>query len=269
VRPVGEGAAAERWRRALGEWAIPQQILDQATESPWHHPPKLFARRAEQALDEAPRPSRLRALEALPDGGTVLDVGVGGGAASLPLAPPAGLVIGVDSGEGMLEAFTRAADQRGVASRAVAGSWPAVAAEVPLADVVVCHHVFYNVADLVPFAAALTDHARRRVVVELSGDHPTSNLNPLWMALHGLERPSAPVAEDAAAVLAEMGLAVGFEAFERPWHRQDDDRPEMVAMLRRRLCVGPERDAEIDAFLDRETASPLRRSVALWWDGTA
>jgi len=269
VQSVAEGRAAERWRLALGEWGIPQDILDKAPRSPWHYPPKLFAQRAEQALEEEARPSRQKALEALPAGGTVLDVGVGGGAASLPLVPPAGLVIGVDSGAGMLEVFAEAAERRGVAHEEVEGDWPAVAGVVPPADVVVCNHVFYNVADLVPFATALTDHARHRVVVELSGDHPTSNLNPLWRALHGLERPTAPLAEDAAAVLTEMGLDVGFEEFERPWHGRDDDRAELVAMLRCRLCVGPERDAEIESFLDTVIEAPMRRLVTLWWDGSA
>jgi hypothetical protein len=263
------GSAADRWRQALAEWAIPQKILDAAPESPWHFSPALFARRAEQAVDEPAGPSRRMALEALPEGGSVLDVGMGGGAGSLPLAPPAGLVIGVDQGEGMLEVFANAADRRGVAHREICGTWPDVAGDVPAADVVVCHHVFYNIADLVPFAAALTDHARRRVVVELSGDHPTSNLNPLWQALHGLERPTSPVAEDALAVLVEMGLDVKAEPFERRWHRPGDDRAEIVAMLRRRLCVGPERDAEIEAYLDADAGSSMRRNVTLWWDGAA
>ncbi len=261
------GEAAERWRTALEGWAIPQEILDAAPESPWRFSTSMFARRAEEALTERPVPSRQRALEAVPAGGTVLDVGVGGGAASLPLAPPAGLLIGVDQADDMLEAFTSAAARRGVAAQAVAGLWPDVAAAVPAADVVVCHHVFYNVADLEPFAAALTSHARQRVVVELTGEHPTSNLNPLWRSIHGLERPTTPTAEDAAAVLAEMGLEVGVEVFERHWGRTDADRADTVAMVRRRLCVGPERDPEIEAHLDAQ--APGRRAVALWWDGSA
>jgi len=253
----------------LAQWAIPQEILDAAPESPWYHPPSLFAHRAEQALEEQPGPSHQRALEALPEGGSVLDVGVGGGAASLPLAPPAGLLVGVDPAEAMLESFTSAATRRGVAYRQLRGSWPAVADDADPADVVVCHHVVYNVAELVPFAAALTDHARRRVVVELTGEHPTSNLSPLWQAIHGLERPTSPTAEDALAVLAEMGLEVGSESFERPWLRHADDRSEMVAMVRRRLCVGPERDPEIEALLKAERDAPPRRRVTLWWDGQA
>ena len=265
----GPGSAAERWRLALGDWAIPQEILDAAPESPWHFPPALFARLADRALSEPAGPSRRRAAEALPEGGSVLDVGVGGGAASLPLAPPAGLIVGVDQSEGMLAAFAEGADRRGVAHREVQGLWPAVAGDVEPADVVVCHHVAYNVADLAPFAAALTDHARRRVVMELTSDHPTSNLNPLWRAFHGLERPTSPTAADAVAVLTEMGLEVSSQEWERSWHSPGDDRAAAVLMRRRRLCVGPERDAEIAAARDREAEELVRGGVTLWWDGGA
>lgn len=262
------GRAAERWRDDLARWAVPDEIIAAAPVSPWRFSPAVFARRAEQALTEDPdRPSRLRALEALPAGGSVLDVGVGGGAGSLPLVPPAAFVVGVDDAAGMLDAFAAAAERVGVAHREVDGTWPAVAGSVEPADVVVCHNVLYNVADLPPFVAALTDHARRRVVVELSATHPTSDLNPLWLALHGLERPTSPTAEDAIAVLEEMGLEVEYEAFERRWEPFGPDRDDRVARVRERLCVGPERDAEIEALLDRVAAgSPLRRSLAIWWD---
>ena len=262
--------AAARWHNDLARWAIPEEIRAAAPTSPWRFSPAVFARQAEQALADPDRPSRRRAREGLPDGGSVLDVGVGGGAGSLPLVPPAALVVGVDEGEGMLDVFAAAAERIGVAHREVAGTWPAVAGDVEPADVVVCHHVFYNVGDLAPFAAALTDHARRRVVVELSDRHPTAHLNPLWLALHGLERPTSPTAADALAVLEEMGLDVASEAFERPWDPFGPDRDDRVARVRERLCVGPERDAEIEALLERAAAeSPVQRSVTLWWEGTA
>ena len=262
--------AARQWRDELARWAIPEEIRAAAPEEPWRFSPTVFAHLAERALGEEADTSRRRALEALPDGGCVLDVGAGGGAASLPLVPPAALVVAVDDGDGMLDVFAAAADRIGVAHREVAGTWPAVAGEVEPADVVVCHNVLYNIADLVPFAAALTDNARHRVVVEISGDHPTANLNRLWLALHGIERPTSPIAEDALAVLAEMGLDIEHEEFEREWRPFADDRAATVARTRRRLCVGPERDAEIEALLDELAAgSPVRRSVAVWWDGTA
>lgn len=260
------GGAARRWADALAAWAVPDDLLRAAPEPPWGFPPALFARAAEHALADADRPSVARAVEALPDGGSVLDVGVGGGAASLPLAPPSRLVVGVDEGGEMLATFARAAGARGVAHREVQGSWPEVAAEVEPADVVVCHHVLYNVADLVPFVAALTDHARHRVVVELTAEHPQSGLNRLWLALHGVERPTSPTADDACAVLAEMGLSPRREETERPSLWAGADPTETVAFARRRLCVGPERDPEIAALLEPEDERPLRRLVTLWWD---
>ena len=198
----------------------------------------------------------------------MLDVGVGGGRASLPLAPPAALVTGVDVSQELLDTFSQAARGAGVAYRAVAGRWPDVAAQVGPADVVVCHHVLYNVADLVSFARALTDHARVRVVVELTAQHPAANLTPAWRALHGIERPTRPVAADAVAVLREMGLTVHAEPGWRALAPAGDgrDRAAVVAFARRRLCVGPERDAEIDVLLGPDSASPSRQVATLWWD---
>src|SRR5262245_44567399 len=112
-------SAAEQWSAALGAWARPPEILAAAPERPGPLPPEPSAHAAERALADGPRPAQARALEALPAGGSVLDIGVGGGAASLPLAPPAGLLVGVDESQPMLESFGRLADERGVAHREV------------------------------------------------------------------------------------------------------------------------------------------------------
>ena len=259
--------AAQRWAQDLDAWAVPPDILARAPEPPWGFPVACFARGAERALAEtAPGPSRRRALEALPPGGSVLDVGVGAGAASLPLAPPAGLLVGVDESVEMLAAFAEGCERQGVAHREVQGGWPEVAADVAAADVVVCHHVFYNVADLVPFVEALTDRARRRVVTEHTSEHPMVALNHLWGALHGVERPSSPTAADALEVLTDMGLRVHHEEVERPSLWADMERDQLVAFARRRLCLGPERDADIERLLPRPDEQPPRRIVTLWWD---
>ena len=146
------GAAASRWRDALAEWAIPEEILSRAPVSPWHYPVSLFASRADEAARAELTPSNRRALEALPQGGAVLDVGCGAGAASLPLAPSASNLVGVDASTEMLAAFADRARAAGVEAEAVEGSWPDVAEATPPADVVVCHHVVYNAPDLPPFA---------------------------------------------------------------------------------------------------------------------
>jgi SAM-dependent methyltransferase len=194
-----EADALARWREQLDGWAIPEEILAAAPESPWAFPVGLFRSRARRAGSRPATPSNREAARSLPPGGSVLDVGAGGGAASLPLAGVAGRLVAVDESADMVAAFLAAAEAAGVPASGVEGRWPEVAGRVAPADVVVCHHVLYNVADLAPFADALTGHARRRVVAELTERHPLVGLAPLWRRFHGLERPSGPGADDAVA----------------------------------------------------------------------
>ena len=262
---------AAKWSGSLAEWAIPAYILDRAPRSPWEFPPALFARVADQALiDPQHSVTRNRAIEELPEGGTVLDVGVGAGAGSLPLCPRAGHITGVDDLAPMLEVFAGKADALGVAHREILGRWPDTAPMVAPADVVVCTNIVYNVADLVPFIAALTDHAYRRVVVELTAEHPTAVFNPLWLAVHGIERPTTPTAADFLALLEAMGLDVECQHYDRTWTGPGGDRAEIVAYVSRRLCLGPERASEIDALLGPDAESgEVRGAVTAWWTGTA
>jgi SAM-dependent methyltransferase len=268
-----------RWRAQLQAWAIPEEILAAAPESPWGFPVSLFRARAERAgAGGRPSPSNREALRWLPPGGGVLDVGAGGGAASLPLAGVAGRAVAVDESPAMIASFLEAAAGAGLEAEGVQGRWPEVAGRVGPADVVVCHHVLYNVADLAPFATALTGHARRRVVVELTDRHPLVELAPLWRRFHGLERPSGPTAGDAAAALAALGL----EPRREDWVSDDrygfDHLEELVAFTRRRLCLPADRDPEVtEALLEAGThqeggvwvgAGP-RRVTTLSWAGTA
>ena len=107
---------AAAWKQALADWAIPAAILDAAPESPYGFPSELFVRRAEAAYDRVgdPTPTIERGLEALgSEGGTVLDVGAGGGATSLPLAARCTGLIAVDGQPDMLDAVDRRAAELG------------------------------------------------------------------------------------------------------------------------------------------------------------
>jgi SAM-dependent methyltransferase len=273
-----ETGALDRWREQLEGWAIPAEILAAAPESPWGFPVGLFRSRARRAGSRPVTPSNLEAARHLPPGGGVLDVGAGGGAASLPLAAEAGRLVAVDESPEMVASFLAAAEATGVPAEGVEGRWPEVAGRVGPADVVVCHHVLYNVADLAPFAAALTGHARRRVVAELTDRHPLAGLAPLWRRFHDLERPDGPGAGDAVAALAELGLEVD----RRDWENQDrfgfDDFDELVAFTRRRLCLPAGRDPEVaEALLEQGThqvdgvwvSGQPRRVTTLSWPGSA
>jgi SAM-dependent methyltransferase len=255
--------AAERWASDLAAWAIPDHIMAQAPESPWEFSPALFKPPLEPTPDT---PSRVRAREVLPQGGSVLDVGCGGGAAGLALVPPAGRVTGFDQSRDLLDLFVARAVELGVAHEVIQGSWPDDAAGVGPADVVVTHHVAYNVPNLGEFAAELTSHAHSRVVMELSGRHPRWGLNDLWQHFWDTDRPEGPTADDAIELLTDAGLEVSVERSPRMNRPIPGDA--RMASVRKYLCLPAERDAEIAALLaDRpEVAGEV---VTLWWDGHA
>ncbi|GAC1335854.1 MAG: hypothetical protein NVSMB17_19160 [Candidatus Dormibacteria bacterium] len=246
--------AGARWRSALAQWEIPPAILAAAPESPWAFPPGLFEKRADLAIG-ARTPSNEAALEWLPDGGSVMDVGCGAGAASLPLAGRAGRLIGIDVSAVFLAEFRARAEGLVEHVETVEGSWPDAAPGVGVADVVVCANVAYNVPDLAEFAIALTDHARHRVVLELTSHHPMSALNDLWLKFHGLRRPDGPTADDGEAVLREAGLKPRRTDWAPSGPSARLARSEMVAWTRRRLCLARDRDPEVEA------------AIAPWLDG--
>jgi SAM-dependent methyltransferase len=256
----------DRWRQELRD-APGWQARDTGPGRQFSLDPEMFRWSPEREAETPPRPSRLRALEALPEGGSVLDVGVGGGASSLGLAPRAGLITGVDHSEGMLASFRASAAVVGIAARAVLGTWPDVAPHLEPADVAVCHHAIYGVAEIEDFLTALTAHARYRVVVEVSQFAPPSGLNPLWEAIHGEARPDRVVADEVEALTLAMGLAVGREDLVIP-AKAREVTPNLVAFARRRLQVDEDRDAEIEDYL-RTHPQAEQRVIALWWPGAA
>jgi len=258
-------SAAQQWSDDLAAWAIPDAILAQAPEDPWVLPPAMFT----VVADELTTPSHARSREALPAGGTVLDVGCGGGRASVPLVPPAARLIGVDESAVMLERFAYAAQARGAVHTEVVGRWPDVAAAVPVADVVVCHHVAYNVPDLAPFLQALGSRASRRVVVELPWTHPLSHLAPYWRRFWDLERPDGPTAQDCLAVAQEAGIDARLDVWDDvAFETRTTLTPEEHArVVRVRLCLPEEREPEVAAMLSDAGPAGTRRSATLWWDG--
>jgi SAM-dependent methyltransferase len=250
----------------LAGWAIPEEILAAAPEPPYFFDPASFTAAAEEAVSRAAdTPSDAAAREVLPVGGTVLDVGCGAGAASLCLRSTR--VVGVDQSRPLLAALVEGARRLGIDADTIEGRWPDCAERVEPADVVVCHHVFYNVPDLDAFAGALSTHARRRVVVELTAAHPLAWLTPYWKALHGLDQPDRPTVADAVAVLEEMGLAVGQRRWRRRYQAIGETGDGAVARIARRLCVGPERYGELRRLLEDHPAPPEREVATLWWPG--
>ncbi len=266
------------WTDALTAWEIPEAIGARCTDPPWVLPAEVFSRRADELIARPDGASYNAALEALGNGGSILDVGVGGGAASLPLASRCASLFGVDAHRAMLDDFCDRARGLGVSPRVLCGTWPDVACDVPTADVVVCHHVLYNVADLGPFARALHTHARRRVVVEITERHPLIALNPYWRRFHDIDRPTGPCADQAIATLRTLGYAVRTKRWTRAPGAEYLSFDRMVDVTRRRLCLPSDRADEVAQALrdhgvdtDRppDLGSSGRELVTIWWEGGA
>jgi SAM-dependent methyltransferase len=265
------------WQKDLAAWAIPEHITAAAPDSPWVLPRQVFARRADRLRQAPSGPSYQREMEALDPPGSVLDIGAGAGAACLPLAARTTALTAVDSDREMLMMLADRARAAGLDPQVVTGRWPDVAGQVAPADLVTCHNVLYNVPGLGPFIDALTRHARRRVVVEITAAHPLIALNPLWLLFHGLTRPEGPTAADVLAILDAMGLQARHTKWNRPGEADYTTLSELAEVTRRRLCLPPERTDEVAAALQdaglgqrqADLGTSGRTVVTIWWEGCA
>ena len=257
-------SAVERWAEQLAAWAIPQHVLDQAPRSPWAHDSATFA--VDDTVDRSVRSAEV-ARSVLPaSGGSVLDVGCGGGRAAVSLVPPAARLVGVDQDPAMLARFTVAAADVGARSATIEGTWPEVVLDTPVVDVVTCHHVAYNVADIAPFVGALTGRARLAVVLVIPTVHPMTAWNDAWRRFWDIERPHGPSSDDFAAVLIEMGFdAERWEMPRPPLARHASDPGPRVSSALRRLCLDDDRADEMAEFLAlHEPEWPSVHSVFRW-----
>jgi SAM-dependent methyltransferase len=277
-----------QWQEDLAAWAIPAYLTAAVPDSPWVLPRQVFARRADRLRQAPAGPSYQREWQALDPPGSVLDVGAGAGAACLPLTPRTTTLTAVDTDRALLDLLAERARAAGLEPRLLAGGWPEVATQTAPVDVVTCHNVLYNVPDLGPFIEALTAHARRQVVLELTAAHPLTSLNPLWRHFHGLDRPAGPTAGHVLAILDAMGLRAGHTEWNRPAEADYATVRELADVTRRRLCLPAERTAEVEAAL-RDTAfrdtvfretglsggqstdlgTAGRAVVTIWWEGSA
>ncbi|HSR85691.1 MAG TPA: methyltransferase domain-containing protein [Streptosporangiaceae bacterium] len=268
----------DRWRSDLAAWAIPEHITAAVPDSPWVLPRTVFARRADRVVAAPSGPSFDRAWAALEPPGSVLDVGSGAGAACLPLLPRTTELTAVDTEPDMLAMLADRVGAAGIQPRLIVGRWPDVAEEAGQSDVVTCHHVTYNAADIEPFLAALSRAARRIVVVEMTASHPLMMLNPLWLRFHGLIRPAGPTADDLLAILTAMGISASSQRWRRPGGRDYESFAELIDVTRRRLCLPQDRAGEVaealtDLGVDPERPADMGSSgrgvVTIWWAGDA
>ncbi|MEJ2870872.1 class I SAM-dependent methyltransferase [Actinomycetospora sp. OC33-EN08] len=256
--------AAGRWTALMAARRVPDEILAHAPASPYRQDPERF--RPVAAPPDTPSRRAAVALLAASADRTVLDVGCGAGAASLALVGEARHVVGVDPASDMLAAFVAACLEWGMPYQGVLGSWPEALDDAGTAEVVLCHHVGYDTGDLAAFAAGLGAAARVGVVMEIHAEHPQAWLDPFFERFHGLRRPAPPTADDALAVLTELGVDPQVERWTAEV-RPVEDPQARASRVTRRLCLPPERAGHVATALaahDGPTAPPAERVTISW-----
>src|SRR6266571_2261013 len=145
---------AERWKRIAEDRET--HASGHADTGYWDRRSSSYARSTQSRVDDF-----LKVLEPyLSPRKTLIDVGAGAGRHAIPLAERLEWVTAVEPSEGM-RAHMPAIPNLTV----VASAWED--AEVAPADLVICCHVLYGVADVVPFIEKLERSARERVFIML------------------------------------------------------------------------------------------------------
>jgi SAM-dependent methyltransferase len=244
----------------------------------WGRRAKQYRAALHARTDEDPFFVRVRS--AVTPRTTVLDVGAGTGRHTLALAPLAARVTAVDPSAAMLGLLREDLAASGLANvDTVQQEW--LNAEVPPADIVICSHVLYPIAEVVPFVEKLQAHARERVFIYLRID-PLSTEMGLWREFYGIPLQTQPTAYDLLGVMWQMDIAPDVEVVHHPFTFHYHDIDEAQAQLRNALCLR-EDDAAAAARLralleerlvhrpDGRLGPPIEsaRSAIISWAGTA
>lgn len=180
-----------------------------------------------------------RVLAQLPaSDGRVLDVGAGTGRYAVPLAELGVRVSAVEPNAAMAGLLAEEAAAHRVSVAVDRREWPA-AAQHAVADVVLCAHVVYPIADVVPFLRALDRAARCAVVVVARLGQPDDVVTPAFRAVYGEPRAPMPALAELYNLLLQIGVpaSVTMHPVEQRWNYADADAA--VADVATRLAVQP------------------------------
>jgi hypothetical protein len=83
--------------------------------------------------------------------------------------------------------------------------------------------------------------------------------------LYDLDQPDRPTADDAIAVLRELGIAVHQRYWTRPIQMIGETGDDQLARVARRLCLPAERLNELRVALSERPPPVEREVVTVWW----
>ncbi|MDA8197716.1 MAG: class I SAM-dependent methyltransferase [Actinomycetota bacterium] len=248
---------AIRWKSALELWRIPEEIVAKAPQNPFSLNPKKF--HPDQSRRESGTVRELERLISNFDDAppSLLDVGSGAGGISLLVASRVRSVVAIDQSRAMLDALADNANSLGVLDRitTIESSWP-TSSKVS-ADIVLNANVLYNVPEIVPFVKALIDAAKESVVIEVTKNHPLSNVNALFQHFHGIVRPTTPTSTDVAELILALGYSPRIESWVRTSANHDIDFEERLDEYQNRACIEVGRREELRRYLEENELTPM------------
>ena len=199
-----------RWRRQVEARHDQGRRFDHEhhRNDPWAHRARRFASHVAESGSDDPL---LRRLNLLVDADTtVLDVGSGPGRHTIPLARVARSVVAIEPSAAMRDVLAESINAAGLTNVTVINSsWPA--ADLPSADVVVCSHVVYPIADIEPFLTALDKATIQSCYVQMRIGQRESWFAPLFADIWGESRVPSPNALDCFNVAHQIGLPANFD----------------------------------------------------------
>lgn len=253
---------AQRWhdiverRRVQMDTAYAAAGIDNADY--WGKRAKTYRQALHERTDEDPFLIRVR-RDVTPDT-TVLDVGAGTGRHTLALAPHVRSVVAVDPSPAMLGFLKEdVAEQKLTNVETIASGW--LDAVVDLADIVLCSHVLYPIADPVPFIRKLESSAKRSVYVYLRVDPLPTDFG-LWSDFYGVPLQAQPTHLDLINLLAQIGIVADVEVVHHRFTWTFADIEEAVAQVRNSLCL-----REDDAAGTAKLRALLESRLIRWPNG--
>ncbi len=275
--PLGPIDYVQRWRHLVETRVEQGRRLDRFHGRPDHWSGDRAARFRQMA-------SRPRSVDPLLDflrplltpETTVLDVGAGVGRHVLPLAPLVSRVTAVEPSPAMRSHLESAVTQAGARNvEIVAESWPA--AKVAPADLVVCSHVAYFVADIEPFLRRLDEVNRGRCVVVLRHVQRESAILDLFERIWHEPRCPEPTFADLFGVACQLGIWANVTNIIFAINLSYESLDEAVRLVKQDLLNpdGTDVDRQIREYLTERMIqrdgrwtfdAPPTPAGVLWWE---
>lgn len=219
-----------RWREIVRARADQGERLDEAhgRGDHWAGPRAERFRRLTTAGGPDPLAELIRPV--LTPETTVLDVGAGAGRHVVRIAPLVRKVTAVEPSPAMREQLGQVVREAALTNvEIVAGGWPGV--DVPPADVVLCSHVAYFVADIAPFIERLRAVNRGRAFVVHRHVQREQAILDLFEKVWHEPRCFEPTFTDLFGVATQLGLWANVAKIPfggAPTYGSLDDAIEMV-----------------------------------------